>query len=318
MSHSIEGFKLLYNTLLNYDEPPIDCSLAFKKLVGLDRPTPLEVGEFLLAITENSSGSDIAKYLKYVYNRGCLHLLLPQVDRLKLVAQRKGRLRVSNAFDHTVLVAHYAQSPFISLCAIYHDVGKSFYSGDNFKHHDVKSANLAYITLYHLGIPAELLSRLYFVIRNHMEPHDYQRRVKKHWTDKRVIRFVEACNGLQNTLDTIELAIADKRASHDVDEYILPYRELERRCKELAPEIDFEELTLFCPNCIKECVEADKSCEPTNILLRKSRSTGMYICPMCNGKYNIDDKGRLVTANVVEVVAEVIRVSTEEEGENER
>jgi len=131
-----------------------------------------------------------------------------------------------------------------------------------------------------------------------MFPHNYQRRVKNKWSDQQVIDFVNECGGLDNALDTIELAIADKRASHDIDEYIFPYNELAERCKTMSNEGRVNDIKpqVLCPICMSRGAETEES------ILEKS--TIGYKCPNCNNHFRLNADGNLISLNVTYVDAE--------------
>lgn len=305
MVHSIDGFKLLYNYVAKGEESiPIDILHSVHRAVTENQsPSCKDIGEFLRIAIEKSSGDKFARFIKLIAYKDYLSLLIPELDVLKTVPQDKGRLRVTNALDHTVLVIRYAQNPFETLLAMYHDIGKSKCEGKGYKGHDILSANIAYKSMWKLGFDLALMQRAYYIIANHMTPHDYQRRKKNKWSDERVKKFIADCHGIDNAIATIHLSIADKRASHDVAEFIEPYYELERRCISLSDKAVAQiPNTPLCPNCL-----------PTSIALTFSKATNTYSCKMCGARYFIDDAGRLSMANVVKVVAEVIDVRGEDD-----
>ena len=306
MMSSIEAYKVLYNELLNDSDIPITASIAISKAMRENNsPSNKEVGEFLLTATEQSSGEEFSRFIKHLGHAGYLEAFLPEIDVLRECPQKKGRLRITDALDHTVMVIRYAPSPVLMLLALYHDAGKAHCSNGGYRAHDIKSAKIAYKRFIGFGYSIQLASTAYCVILNHMIPHDYQRRIKNSWDDERVIKFIKKCGGLNNALLTIELAIADKRASHDIKEYLTPYYELERRCKKLCPEAEKEkrERVFYCVNCLG----------PNSIKykLKLSRATGMYICPNCKEGYTVDYADRLCQANKVTVIAEVVDVREE-------
>jgi len=169
-----------------------------------------------------------------------LFKMFPELEGMSSVYQDKKRNQL--LFDHSVKVLEftYEQTPFpaTNIAAFLHDIGKMATYDDKFKNHDPIGLKMTKEFLAKYGIGKETAKDVRVILTHHMRASQYQR--EPNWTDVAVKRFIKNTHPL--TLETIKVARADKRASHDYAPYLEPYDELQQRCLGIfESRIDFQE-----------------------------------------------------------------------------
>lgn len=301
MTKGVSYYKLVCDYLGRGENPPVMLVGNLKQFLLTNDLTDSDRFGILWYVGSTCSGEEAYKFFKYLRNWGFLDELLPDISSLINCPQNKKNLKVTDALEHTLRVVRFSTGNAQMLLALYHDIGKIYTGNKNRKYqgHEVFSAIHAYSRFLAMGLEDVPATRYYFVIKNHMLPHNYQRRVKNKWTDQQVVDFVDGCGGLSNAIATIDLAIADKRASHNVDEYILPYSELAERCHAMSDDgrVKVIKPHVLCPVCMSR---GDKTIER---VLEKS-ALG-FRCPTCNSYFRLTATGELVSLNLTYVDAEI-------------
>lgn len=261
--------------------------------------------EFIDNVAKTCDGEFAYKIFKWLSDYDFLRYIDPDVAKLTECPQKKRGAKVPNALVHTLRVLKFCNERELIWCGLYHDVGKldTIDSGTRpYFGHELYSAQRFYLMMIATKSNVFLGTRFYYVIRNHMEPHDYQRRVKKKWTPNDIHLFMVKCGGLGNALMTVDLAIADKRASHNVDSFIEPYEELKQRCIEMADIAPKHSDRILCPICL-----AKKSEE----IELQFKTSGLLNCSSCGTVYRLGENSELIPLNLTYVDAEIVDVKKE-------
>lgn len=295
METSFVAYELLFNSLETGGPTISELMFAHHLIDTVGPPSPEEVGKLLRVTSEYKGGFYFPKFIKYLADEKFLKNVLPEIDKLRYVNQKKSRLRICNALDHSILVSEYAAAPLLKVCALYHDVGKANCKGNSFKGHELESVKIVGERFDYYKMNPIYIFAVKKVIANHMKPHAYQRATNKVWDDERVRAFMEECIIIHYVIDTIFIAIADKRASHNNEEYIKPYLELLERSIKLYNE-DSEENV--CPLCAMDGLVSFLD----DIVAGKN--LGDCYCGRCKTFYKYDEDGELKPQNVVVLNAE--------------
>ena len=162
---------------------------------------------------------------------GLLDVLLPELGRLRGVAQDKPR--GGDALDHVLWTADAlpAADPVLRLAGLLHDVGKAeTESGGHFIGHEVVGAGQAEGVLRRLRFGGRDVARVGHLVRQHMFGYDAS------WTDGAVRRFIGRV-GHAALHDLFALRAADNVASGEVEPEVGGLPELQARiaAEEAAP-----------------------------------------------------------------------------------
>ena len=306
VSVAVQLYCLVFDQIKKYENPRIFLVGKLKDFLLKNSLTDMERWDILYYVSKCGSGEDLYKYFKYLGCWGFLEALLPEVNQLSGCPQNKKNMKVDNALDHTLQVIRFACGLDELIVFLFHDVGKVYTMDKSrrYKNHEQYSAIHLYHRIKDMGLGDIEATKYYLIVKNHMLPHDYQRRIKNKWTDKQVLSFISKCGKLEYALATIDLAIADKRASHNVEKYIEPYVELIERCTEIMEKKDESEEVILCPICMSR---GDKSVET----IVEKVSVG-YHCPVCSTFYRLVDDN-LIVLNVTFVDMEVSGLKIREE-----
>lgn len=190
----------------------------------------LSISEKGLLIKKILASKNTSRVLRFFNQNNTLSNILPYLSILKRVKQNKGRSK--NAYEHTLRVIEKVpnDNTLLKTVALFHDFGKydCWVKRENFYRHAEYSTYICrdLCKLYNISQSEEICA----IVSGHMYPLDYQRRPD--WTDKAIIRFIDRV-GKEYALNIIKFACYDKRAEHDIDEYIMPILELEKRTKKI-------------------------------------------------------------------------------------
>ena len=105
--------------------------------------------------------------------------ILPELSHLPETPQ--GRFHAYDAWLHTLVVVEHSPATLVArYAALFHDAAKGlpgirgFHKGDITDYgHDVRSAEMAKAALTRLQYPATMVSRVEFLVANHMKYHQY-------------------------------------------------------------------------------------------------------------------------------------------------
>jgi len=167
--------------------------------------------------------------LKRLDRLGLLEWFLPDVAVLKSISQNKRK--TVDALQHTLKVLNEADKRDLSLlikwAAIFHDIGKA-HCENNFHYHEYKSEFMIDGILDKFPVVrGENRLKLYKLVRYHMWPLGYQR--NQNYTDKTIENFIKKISDINLCIDIVDLAICDKLATHNRQEYISPLLELKSK-----------------------------------------------------------------------------------------
>jgi len=158
------------------------------------------------------SGAKPSRGFVALANLGALVFLLPELAHGENLSQN--RFHKHDIFYHSIYACDAVedQNLPLRLAALLHDVGKSATrrvkeNGEaTFHNHEVVGARQADRMLKRLGFAPELISKVRFLVRNHMFHYTPD------WTDQAVRRFIRRVSPDQMR-DLIALRIADRKGS---------------------------------------------------------------------------------------------------------
>lgn len=278
--NSIQILEEIYKQVYECKEPNYLMIGQLRHHFATMGPLSFDQRKLLLTDILSYDGETTSVFLSKLEEFGVLKYIFPEISRLKAIPQDKSGGSVDNAFEHTMRVVKYSPNHLIVL-AMFHDTGKyhTYITDGTFKDHALVSALEYYGIMKTYGFTDEQISPDTTCIAYHMEPHDYQRRVKNLWSDSDVLDFIDAHGSVSNAIRTIDLAIADKKASHNVADFLVPYEEMKERCLELIMKDEHQSI-LLCPACMDAGVLSN---------VKLYTKDGRHFCKKCGQAYSLVD-----------------------------
>jgi hypothetical protein len=286
-----EEQKIIANKYILFSKPSPDIFTLYSiveelKDIRVDTLTRLH-----LLMLPGNTGECTADFIKLLNEHGLLRVFWKDLWSLSYIRQNKGRLRVVNALDHTLMAARFSKGAKQIIYALYHDIGKSF--DIRGREHGNWSARMIYTDMIHAGVPYKEAMSAYIIVKNHMMPHSIQRR-NGFITHKHVSDFVGMVGSKQDAIDTVDLAIADKRATHDIKSYLEPYEKIKEMITGENSSID----KCLCPTC----------CEENGRIIEMSKSCDCFWCKTCEAMFKVNDDGQLIPTNRIKIAVKEVTI----------
>ncbi len=167
------------DTLLGYEAALLIARYGFQIEHAENEPfiesTPLDVQTQRDLLTLVLTGKHTAFGLQFLFRAGYFHRYWPELEVLKNVSHSKEYHPEGDVWDHTTETFTYRknQDLAISLALLLHDVGKPHaqtLEGRRFDKHAEIGTRIASEFLHRLGFREPLVTKVLFLVRNHMMP----------------------------------------------------------------------------------------------------------------------------------------------------